>query len=97
MIIDAKTVIVTLIIVAVAFVAGLRLVRSFALSIAQENLDANTAMDLKIEEQRQREERDADTAAKAAFAKVKPLLTVPKGAAAKKEAATMGSSSSEEV
>lgn len=79
MIIDAKTVIISLVIIVIAFFAGLRMVRAFALSIAQENHDANTALDQAEEERRLKQERNADTAAASAFAKVEPLLTVPKG------------------
>ena len=74
MIIDAKTVIFTLIVVGIAAYAGLGFIRSFALSIAQENHDANLAMDMTEEARRARRERDADAAASAAFAKVEPLL-----------------------
>mmetsp|Transcript_22353 Transcript_22353/g.33024 ORF Transcript_22353/g.33024 Transcript_22353/m.33024 type:complete len:97 (+) Transcript_22353:182-472(+) len=77
MIIDAKAIIVTLLIVAVALYGGLQFVRSFALSIAQENHDANVAIDQAEEEKRQKQERNADVAAASAFAKVEPLLTVP--------------------
>eukprot|EP00567_Pseudictyota_dubia_P004192 CAMPEP_0197457010 /NCGR_PEP_ID=MMETSP1175-20131217/44884_1 /TAXON_ID=1003142 /ORGANISM="Triceratium dubium, Strain CCMP147" /LENGTH=47 /DNA_ID= /DNA_START= /DNA_END= /DNA_ORIENTATION= len=45
MIIDTKTVVITLVIVAIALYAGLQVVRRFALTIAQENLDANMAID----------------------------------------------------
>jgi hypothetical protein len=83
MIIDARAIILTLLVVAVAFFAGLRMVRSFALSIAQENHDANAAMDQAEEEKRQKQERHADAAAASAFAKVEPLLVVPKGTAPK--------------
>lgn len=79
MIIDAKTIVITVVIVAVGFFAGLRMVRSFALSIAQENHDVNAALDQAEEEKRLKQERNADTAAASAFAKVEPLLTVPKG------------------
>ena len=44
MIIDAKTVIVTFIIIGVGIYFGLAAIRSFALSIAQENHDANLAI-----------------------------------------------------
>eukprot|EP00565_Helicotheca_tamesis_P006174 CAMPEP_0185723836 /NCGR_PEP_ID=MMETSP1171-20130828/542_1 /TAXON_ID=374046 /ORGANISM="Helicotheca tamensis, Strain CCMP826" /LENGTH=99 /DNA_ID=CAMNT_0028391591 /DNA_START=56 /DNA_END=355 /DNA_ORIENTATION=- len=74
MIIDAQTVIITLIIVAIGFYVGLALVRQFALSIAQENHDANVALDSAEEELRRKRERDADAAAASAFAKVEPLL-----------------------
>jgi hypothetical protein len=78
MIIDAKTVIITLIVVSIAFYGGLRLVRAFALSIAQENHDANRAMDQAEQKQRAKREQMADTAAASGFAKVEPKLTVPK-------------------
>ena len=77
MIIDAKSVIVTLLIVAVAFVYGLKLVRTFALQIAQENHDAVTAMDQEEEQKRLKKEKAADAAADAAFAKVQPVLNIP--------------------
>lgn len=75
MIIDAKTIILTLIFVTIAFYCGLRFVRAFALSIAQENHDANVAMDQAEEEQRLKREKQADAAAATAYAKVEPLLT----------------------
>ena len=74
MIIDAKTVVLTLVIIAVASYFGLQFIRSFALSIAQENHDANLATDMSIEAKRARREQEADAAAMAAFAKVEPLL-----------------------
>mmetsp|Transcript_15521 Transcript_15521/g.23538 ORF Transcript_15521/g.23538 Transcript_15521/m.23538 type:complete len:93 (-) Transcript_15521:235-513(-) len=77
MIIDAKAIIVTLVIVAVAFYGGLQFVRAFALSIAQENHDVNMAIDQAEEDKRQKQERNADVAAASAFAKVEPLLQVP--------------------
>ena len=85
MIIDAKTVIITFLIIGVASYLGLGAIRSFALSIAQENHDANLAMDMTEEARRAKRERDADEAATAAFAKVEPLLpasVVAKGATA---------------
>ena len=78
MIIDTKTVILTLIIITIAFYGGLILVRKFALSIAQENHDANRAADLAEENRRAKREKMADAAAASAFAKVEPLLTVTK-------------------
>ena len=81
MIIDAKTVVVTFLIIGVAAYLGLGAIRSFALSIAQENHDANLAMDMTDEARRAKRERDADEAATAAFAKVEPLL--PASVAAK--------------
>uniref|UniRef100_A0A7S1VU70 Uncharacterized protein n=1 Tax=Grammatophora oceanica TaxID=210454 RepID=A0A7S1VU70_9STRA len=74
MIIDAKTIIITLLIVGAGFYFGLQFVRSFALSIAQENHDANMALDQAEEDKRQKQERNADSAAANAFAKVEPLL-----------------------
>ncbi|KAL3827050.1 hypothetical protein ACHAXA_007557 [Cyclostephanos tholiformis] len=74
MIIDAKTVIVTFIIIGVGIYFGLSAIRSFALSIAQENHDANLAIDMTEEARRARREREADEAATIAFSKVEPLL-----------------------
>lgn len=74
MIIDSKTVVVTFVIIGAATYMGLGAIRSFALSIAQENHDANLAMDMTEEARRSKRERDADAAATAAFAKVEPLL-----------------------
>ena len=76
MIIDAKSIIVTLIVVVVAFVWGLKFIRRFALQIAQENHDAVMAMEQEDEKQRLKKERVADAAASAAFAKVEPILKV---------------------
>lgn len=74
MIIDAKTITLTLVIVAVAFYFGLKFIRQLTLSIAQENHDANLAMDMTEEAKRAKRQRDADAAASAAFEKVEPLL-----------------------
>ncbi len=74
MIIDAKTIAVTLIIILLAFYGGLQLVRSFALQIAQENHDANAALDEAETSKRLKREQQADAAAANAFAKVEPLL-----------------------
>jgi len=74
MIIDAKTVVITFSIIGVAMYLGLGAIRSFALSIAQENHDANLAIDQSEEARRVKRERDADNAASIAFAKVEPLL-----------------------
>ena len=76
MIIDAKTVIITFVIIGVAMYLGLGAIRSFALSIAQENHDANLAADMTEEARRARREKEADDAATQAFAKVAPLLPV---------------------
>ena len=76
MIIDGKTIIITLIIIAIASYFGLNLIRSFALSIAQENHDANLAIDMTEQSRRLKRERLADEAAHAAFARVEPLLPI---------------------
>lgn len=81
MIIDAKTIIATLVGCVIAFTWGLKFIRKFALQIAQENHAAVAAMDQDEEEQRLKRERAADVAAASAFAKVEPLLTVPKAPA----------------
>jgi hypothetical protein len=78
MIIDKKTIVITLVVVLIAFKWGIQIIRKFALQIAQENHDAVAAMDEKEEKQRLKKERAADTAASVAFAKVEPILTVPK-------------------
>ena len=75
MIINTKTVILSLLGMAVFLYGGLQLIRQFALQIAQENHDAVVAMDQKADQERRRKERAADDAAKAAFAKVQPILT----------------------
>ena len=75
MIIDAKTILLSLIVMAAILYGGLQLIRQFALQIAQENHDAVLAMDQKADQERRRKERAADDAAKAAFAKVQPILT----------------------
>jgi uncharacterized ion transporter superfamily protein YfcC len=76
MIIDHKTVAVTLIVIVVALYWGLGFIRKFALQIAQENHDAVVKMDQQEEQQRLKKERNADSAAAAAFAKVEPMLKV---------------------
>lgn len=80
MIIDGKSVAITLIIVLAGSIYGLKFIRKFALQIAQENHDAVTAMDQEEEQQRLKKERDADRAADVAFAQVEPILRldVPK-------------------
>lgn len=81
MIIDAKSVIITLIVVGLAFSLGVKLIRKFALQIAQENHDAISAMDQAQEQERLKKERVADAAASAAFAKVEntlPTVAAPK-------------------
>eukprot|EP00934_Nitzschia_sp_Nitz4_P001017 Nitzschia sp. Nitz4//scaffold4_size323378//228851//229129//NITZ4_000689-RA/size323378-processed-gene-0.372-mRNA-1//-1//CDS//3329553486//1017//frame0 len=74
MIIDAKAIVLTLGIIAVAFYVGLKFIRQFALQIALENHDAIAAMDQKEEQERQKKARAADAAASAAFAKVENTL-----------------------
>jgi hypothetical protein len=81
MIIDAKTVTLTLIVVSIAFYGGVRLVRAFALSIAQENHDANRAIDQAEQKQQAKRAKMADAAAAASgFTKVEPMVltVVPK-------------------
>eukprot|EP00586_Coscinodiscus_wailesii_P010169 CAMPEP_0172494048 /NCGR_PEP_ID=MMETSP1066-20121228/37136_1 /TAXON_ID=671091 /ORGANISM="Coscinodiscus wailesii, Strain CCMP2513" /LENGTH=91 /DNA_ID=CAMNT_0013264673 /DNA_START=115 /DNA_END=390 /DNA_ORIENTATION=+ len=85
MIINAQFVVIVSIIISAAFVVGLKLIRSFALSIAQENHDANVAMDNAEESLRQKRERDADAAAASAFARVEPLLPVSASSASAPE------------
>ena len=75
MIIDAKTILLTLLGMAVFLYGGLHLIRQFALQIAQENHDALQEMDQKADAEKRRKERAADEAAKAAFARVEPILT----------------------
>jgi len=75
MIINATTVSIGIVVIAVAFYAGLQVIRHFALTIAQENHDANLEEDQREEIKRMKRERDADAAATAAFAKVEPMLT----------------------
>jgi len=74
MIIDTKTVIITLIIIAFAAYVGLHMIRSFALTIAQENHAANLQMDTEEETLRLKRLREADDLARAAFTKVEPLV-----------------------
>jgi len=85
MIIDSKTIVITLIVVMAACIFGLKLIRQFALQIAQENHDAVTAMDQAEEDKRLKRERAADAAAASAFAKVQPILTNPAPTSTKNE------------
>lgn len=80
MIIDAKSIVLTLIVVLFACYGGLQFVRQFALQIAQENHDAIRAMDAAEDEARLKKERAADAASESAYAKVKPILTQEKDA-----------------
>ena len=74
MIINAPTIVITLILVAIGAYGGLLFIRKFALHIAQQNHDAILAMDQADDEKRLKRERAADIAAAAAFANVEPLL-----------------------
>lgn len=74
MIIDAKTIVLTLLIVSVACYGGLHFIRQFALQIAQENHDAIRAMDEADNKSLLKKERAAEAASDLAFAKVKPIL-----------------------
>ena len=74
MIINAPTILLTLVIIAVAGYFGLNFIRQFALSIALENHEANLAQDTEEEKNRQKKMEAADAAANAAFQKVQPLL-----------------------
>jgi hypothetical protein len=77
MIINASTVLLTLVLMTVFLYGGLYFIRQFALQIAQENNQAVAAMDTQAEGERRRKERAADAAAASAFAKVQPILTTP--------------------
>lgn len=96
MIINTQTVVITLILISIAAYLGLRAIRAFALSIAQENHDAVVAMDAKDSQDRRRRERDADAALATATAKVTPFL--PPSASAKAKTLTApGDAASETV
>ena len=98
MIIDAKSIALTLVIVAAASVYALKLIRRFALEIAQENHDAVTAMDQEEEQQRLKKEKAANSAADAAYAKVEPTLKIPLAGQSKTESVTKPTNeSSDEV
>jgi len=75
MIIDAKTILLTLVFICMAGYVGLRLIRSFALTIAQENHAANVALDTASEIQRTKRIREADEMVASAFSNVEPLVT----------------------
>lgn len=77
MIIDAKAIILTLLLVSIGAYFALKVIRAFALQIARENHDAILALDQTEEQQRQKREAVADAAEKLAFAKVQPILTNP--------------------
>jgi len=74
MIINASTIIVTVIVVSAIGFGGLQLIRQFALQIAVENFEANQAMDEKEEKSRKKKIALADAAASSAFQKVEPLI-----------------------
>mmetsp|Transcript_15264 Transcript_15264/g.28737 ORF Transcript_15264/g.28737 Transcript_15264/m.28737 type:complete len:106 (-) Transcript_15264:118-435(-) len=74
MIINAKTVILTLILIAIVSYVGLRFIRQFALSIALENHEANQELDAKEDRERKKRIALADKAASDAFQKVEPLI-----------------------
>lgn len=74
MIINASTVIVTILVVSAVGFGGLQLIRQFALQIAVENFEANQAMDEKEEKSRKKKIALADAAASSAFQKVEPLI-----------------------
>ena len=76
MIIDAKAIVFTLLLVTVGVYLGLKFVRAFALQIARENHDSVLAMDQAAEESRRKKERAADQAEASAYAKVQPILTM---------------------
>ena len=75
MIIDTKTIIITFILIFIAGNIGLRLIRSFALTIAQENHAANVALDSADEMQRLKRMREADEMVANAFSNVEPLVS----------------------
>lgn len=74
MIINAKTFILTLLVILVVGYLGLQLIRQFALSIALENHESNQANDMKEDQQRKKKIALADQAATDAFKKVEPLI-----------------------
>jgi cell division protein FtsL len=82
MIIDAKSITITLLIVVVACYGGIHFIRQFALQIAKENHDALLQMDAAESDKLQRKmAADADHATIEAYAKVKSssLTTVGGG------------------
>jgi hypothetical protein len=80
MIIDAKAIVFTILIVSVGAYFALKVIRAFALQIARENHDAIMALDQTEEQDRKKRVAAADAAEKMAFAKVQPILTNPTGA-----------------
>ena len=74
MIINAKTVILSLIVISIVGYFALQMIRQFALSIALENHQANEAMDSKEEAERKKKIALADIRASDAFKKVEPLI-----------------------
>jgi hypothetical protein len=77
MIINAQSIILTLVVLVLACYGGLKFIRAFALQIAQENHDAIAAMEVADEDKRRKREQAADQAAESAFAKVQPILIQP--------------------
>lgn len=77
MIIDAKAIILTLLLVIIGSYFALKVIRAFALQIARENHDAIMALDQTEEQQRLKRTAVADAAEKMAYAKVQPILTTP--------------------
>ena len=75
MIIDAKAIVFTLLLVSVGAYFALKVIRAFALQIARENHDVILALDQTEEQQRIKRAAVADAAEKVAFAKVQPILT----------------------
>ena len=71
MIIDGKSIAITFVIVSAAFVYGLKMIRKFALGIAQENHDAVKAFNREEEEERAKRERREMAVVEGAGAKAK--------------------------
>mgnify|MGYP001804264264 CR=1 FL=1 len=76
MIIDSKTIALTLFVVVIAGYMGIKLIRAFALQIARENHGAILTMEAMEDEQRQKRERAAAAAETSALAAVQPILTL---------------------
>lgn len=77
MIIDAKAIVLTLLLVSIGAYFALKVIRAFALQIARENHDAILALDQTEDQQRQKRAAVAEAAEKLAFAKVQPILNNP--------------------
>ena len=74
MIIDAKAIVLTLLLVLIGAYMALKVIRAFALQIARENHDAILALDQTEDQKRQKKVTIADAAEKMAYAKVQPIL-----------------------